>query len=99
MSLVVQGNDGTQDWFYSKQITGTETINASDIKSALSMTSDIDLSACKIWLEITEDNVSYAVNIEDEIEKINTTYVTRDELMTALYLVRTAMTTHRNGTS
>ena len=83
VSLVVQGNDGTQDWFYSKQITGPETINASDIKSALSLTSDIDLSACKIWLEITEDNVSYAVNTEDEIEKINTTYVTRDELMTA----------------
>ena len=83
VSLVVQGNDGTQDWFYSKQITGTETINASNIKSALRMTSDIDLSACKIWLEITEDNVSYAVNTEDEIEKINTTYVTRDELMTA----------------
>ena len=83
VALVVQGNDGTNDWYYSKQITGTETINASDIKSALSMTSDIDLSACKIWLEITEDNVSYAVNIEDEIEKINTTYVTRDELMTA----------------
>ena len=83
VSLVVQGNDGTQDWFYSKQITGTETINASNIKSALRMTTDIDLSACKIWLEITEDNVSYAVNTEDEIEKINTTYVTRDELMTA----------------
>ena len=83
VSLVVQGNDGTKDWFYSKQITGPETINASDIKSALSLTSDIDLSACKIWLEITEDNVSYAVNTEDEIEKINTTYVTRDELMTA----------------
>ena len=83
VALVVQGNDGTQDWFYSKQITGTETINASNIKSALRMTTDIDLSACKIWLEITEDNVSYAVNTEDEIEKINTTYVTRDELMTA----------------
>ena len=83
VSLVVQGNDGTQDWFYSKQIAGPETVNASDIKSALSLTSDIDLSACKIWLEITEDNVSYAVNTEDEIEKINTTYVTRDELMTA----------------
>ena len=83
VSLVVQGNDGTQDWFYSKQITGTEMINASDIKSALSLTSDIDLSACKIWLEITEDNVSYAVNAEKEIEKINTTYVTKDELMTA----------------
>ena len=83
VSLVVQGNDGTNDWYYSKQITGPETINASDIKSALSLTSDIDLSACKIWLEITEDNVSYAVNAEKEIEKINTTYVTKDELMTA----------------
>lgn len=64
VSLVVQGNDGTQDWFYSKQITGTETINASDIKSALSMTSDIDLSACKIWLETTDstENLTYAVN-------------------------------------
>ena len=64
VSLVVQGNDGTNDWFYSKQITGTETINASDIKSALGMTSDIDLSACKIWLETTDstENLTYAVN-------------------------------------
>ena len=69
VSLVVQGNDGTNDWYYNKQITGSETVNASDIKSALSLTSDIDLSACKIWLEITEDNVSYAVNAEKEIER------------------------------
>ena len=69
VSLVVQGNDGTDDWYYSKQIAGSETVNASDIKSALSLTSDIDLSACKIWLEITEDNVSYAVNAEKEIER------------------------------
>ena len=64
VSLVVQGNDGTQDWFYSKQITGTETINASAIKTALGMTSDIDLSACKIWLETTDstENLTYAVN-------------------------------------
>ena len=83
VSLVVQGNDGTNDWYYNKQIEGPETVNALDIKSALSLTSDIDLFACKIWLEITEDNVSYAVNAEKEIEKINTTYVTKDELMTA----------------
>ena len=69
VSLVVQGNDGTNDWYYNKQITGSETVNASDITSALSLTSDIDLSACKIWLEITEDNVSYAVNAEKEIEQ------------------------------
>ena len=81
VSLVVQGNDGTNDWYYSKQIAGPETVNASDIKSALSLTSDIDLSACKIWLEITEDNVLYAVNAEKEIEKINTTYVTKEQLM------------------
>lgn len=63
VSLVVQGNDGTNDWYYSKQIAGPETVNASDIKSALSLTSDIDLSACKIWLETTDstENLIYAV--------------------------------------
>lgn len=69
VALVVQGKDGTNDWYYSKQITGTETINASDIKSALSLTSDIDLSACKIWLETTDStsNLTYAVNATDII--------------------------------
>ena len=33
VALVVQGNDGTNDWYYSKQITGTETVNVSDIKT------------------------------------------------------------------
>ena len=83
VALVVQGNDGTKDWYYSKQITGTETVNVSDIKTKLSSSTDIDLSACKIWLEITEDNVLYAVNAEKEIEKINTTYVTKEQLMSS----------------
>ena len=62
VSLVVQGKDGTDDWYYSKQIAGPETVNASDIKSVFSLTSDIDLSACKIWLEITDTNgLAYAV--------------------------------------
>ena len=62
VSLVVQGKDGTDDWYYSKQIEGPETVNASDIKSVFSLTSDIDLSACKIWLEITDtDGLAYAV--------------------------------------
>ena len=69
VSLVVQGNDGTNDWYYNKQIEGPETVNASDIKSALSLTSDIDLSACKIWLETTDStsNLTYAVNATDII--------------------------------
>lgn len=64
VSLVVQGNDGTQDWFYSKQITGTETINESAIASETYTPASIDLSACKIWLEITDStkNLTYAVN-------------------------------------
>ena len=61
VALVVQGNDGTRDWYYSKKIDASETINAADIKSALNLSSDIDLSVCKIWLETTVDNVAYAV--------------------------------------
>ena len=61
VALVVQGNDGTNNWYYSKKIDASETINAADIKSALNLSSDIDLSACKIWLETTVDNVAYAV--------------------------------------
>ena len=64
VALVVQGNDGTDDWFYSKTIVASETINTSTIKSALALSSDIDLSACKIWLETTDStgNLTYAVN-------------------------------------
>lgn len=71
VALVVQGNDGTNDWYYSKQVTGTETVNASDIKS------DIDLSKCKIWLETTEDGVTYAVEAI-EVEEITRVDVTID---------------------
>ncbi|MGN0736461.1 MAG: DUF6273 domain-containing protein [Anaerovoracaceae bacterium] len=89
VSLVVQGNDGTDDWYYSKKITGTETVNTDAIKSALGITSYIDLSSCKIWLEFfnasdnhqSGDGMIYAVNAEKEIEKINTTYATKEQLM------------------
>ena len=62
VALVVQGNDGTDDWYYSKQITGEETVNELEIKS------DIDLSTCKIWLETTEDGVTYAVEATEVVE-------------------------------
>ena len=63
MALVVQGNDGTKDWYYSKQISGTDNVivNASDIAAESNTPSDIDLANCKIWLEVTEDSVAYAV--------------------------------------
>ena len=82
VALVVQGNDGTNNWYYSKKIDESGNISASDIKSALNLSEDIDLSTCKIWLEITDtDGLIYAVCADKEIEPINTTYVTREQLM------------------
>ena len=74
VALIVQGKDGTNNWYYSKKIDAAETVNASDIKSALNLSSDIDLSACKIWLETTDstENLTYAVGA---IEAINITSV------------------------
>ncbi len=67
VALVVQGNDGTNDWYYSKQITGTETVNASDIKTTLGLSTDIDLSACKIWLETTDTDERMIYAVEGEL--------------------------------
>jgi hypothetical protein len=63
VSLVVQGKEGTNDWYYSIPVTETQNLKASDIKAALGLSGDINLSDCKIWLEITEtDGFAYAVN-------------------------------------
>lgn len=61
--LVIQGNNGTKDWYYRSAPLESSvcTYNASDIMNQLNLSSS-DLSKCKIWLETTEDNVSYAVN-------------------------------------
>ena len=61
VALVVQGKDGTGEWYYSKQITGTETVKTNP--------AHLDLSACKIWLETTESdsNLTYAVNATEII--------------------------------
>lgn len=67
VALVVQGrgtvNGEEKDWYYSKQITGTETVNVSAIVSESNTPSSIDLSTCKIWLETTDStgNLIYAV--------------------------------------
>lgn len=67
VALVVQGNDGTNNWYYSKKITGTDVVNVSDIVAESNTPASIDLSACKIWLEITEDNVIYVVNATETV--------------------------------
>lgn len=74
VALVVQGNDGTKDWYYSKQISGTDNVivNASDIAAESNTPSDIDLANCKIWLEVTEDSVAYAVEATATTDVVKT---------------------------
>ena len=67
VALVVQGKDETNDWYYSKKITGTDVVNVSAIEAESYTPASIDLSACKIWLEITEDNVTYVVNATETV--------------------------------
>ena len=82
VALVVQGKDGTNNWYYSKKIDTSETIHVSAIEAESNTPASIDLSTCKIWLEITDkDGMIYAANADKEIEKINTTYVTKEQLM------------------
>lgn len=77
VALVVQGNDGTNNWYYSKKITGTDVVNVSDIVAESNTPASIDLSACKIWLEITEDNVTYVVNAtETVVSEISSVVIT-----------------------
>lgn len=78
VSLIVQGKDGTQNWYYSKEINGTESINTSDIKKALGLSSDISLTDSKIWLEITDDDgMIYAVQAK-AAQEINSVEVKID---------------------
>ena len=60
VSLVVQGNDGNNDWYYSKVITGDEFIPMADIKTELNLSTDISMDECEIWLETTVDGMAYA---------------------------------------
>ena len=57
--LMVQGNDGTKDWYYRSAPLESSacTYNATDIMTQLDMSSS-DFSKYKIWLETTEDNVT-----------------------------------------
>ena len=72
VALVVQGNDGTNNWYYSKKITGTDVVNVSDIVAESNTPASINLSACKIWLEATDstENLTYAVNATETTIKI-----------------------------
>lgn len=103
VALVVQGNDGTNNWYYSKKITGTDVVNVSDIVAESNTPASIDLSACKIWLEITEDNVTYVVNatetVVSEISSVAITDIATPVSNTALDTEASCATTGVSSTT
>lgn len=59
VSLVIQGKNDGNDWFYSVKVDGKTVVTTDQIKTACNI-SDLSLANCKIWLETTIDNVTYA---------------------------------------
>ncbi|MBE5942461.1 MAG: hypothetical protein E7264_07990 [Lachnospiraceae bacterium] len=100
--LYVQGNDGTTDWVYSKEISADDTITASDIKNgakdrdaAAAGLTNIDLSRCRIWIEkkVAEDNLVYAVMAKEAITSVEVMDITAPVAGTALDVAATCNTT------
>lgn len=76
VSLVVQSNNGTDNFYYSLPVNGTTAVSAEQIKTACGI-SDFSLADCEIWLETTIDNVSYAKMAEaKDIEIISSVEIT-----------------------
>lgn len=82
VSLVVQGNDGTSDWYYSVIVDGSAVVTKAQIQKALNL-STVTFADCRIWLETTEDNVAYATELATDLpqeEQVTKTPVTAVEL-------------------
>ena len=76
VTLVVQGNNGTDDWYYSKPVSGTAlTLTSAEINAACDFLSgNPDFSACKIWIEKKgADGLIYAENPKKEIPSVAVT--------------------------
>ncbi|MGN0528581.1 MAG: ubiquitin-like protein, partial [Eubacterium sp.] len=85
VALVVQGNDGTNNWYYSKKIDTSETINVSSIETEPNIPESIDLSDCKIWLETTDtDGLIYAVGATGILNSVAITGIEAPAVNTAL---------------
>ncbi len=66
VSLVVQGNDGGQDWYYSVVVDGSAVVTKEQLQKALGL-STVNFADCRIWLETTEDNVAYATELAKQL--------------------------------
>ena len=71
VSLVIQGNDGTNDWYYSAPVNDYTGVMVEEIESALGI-SGVSLDKCKIWLETTSGRVAYATGFASKVQSITT---------------------------
>ncbi len=75
VSLVVQGGSDTHDWYYSVPVGEGTSVTKKQIQEACGI-SGIALAECKIWLETTEDSVTYA----KMVDAIPSKYATAEKL-------------------
>lgn len=91
VTCVVQGNDKTNDWYYASSVNGEKTISAQTIQSALGLAVEPDMNDCEIWIETTQDCITYAVKAakdtqttEKEIKNVEITGIDAPVAGTAL---------------
>ncbi len=80
VTFIVQGNDKTNDWYYAESVSSEKTVSASAIQRALDLAIEPDMNDCEIWIETTQDNITYAVkaikNGETEKKEIKNVEIT-----------------------
>lgn len=73
--IVIQGNDGTRDWYFKSDTYVSRRYPLSEIKRIANLTDNPDLTKCKIWIEKTENNLTYAKMADSDtpsMEKVKT---------------------------
>lgn len=102
IGLVIQGNDGTNDWYYSKSINQTEPVRilATDIVASGVVSDTPDLTQCKVWIEKTVDGLTYSVSSTalTEIPAVEVTEVDAPVTGSNLDVVAVCATTGVNST-
>ncbi|MGN0396376.1 MAG: InlB B-repeat-containing protein [Coprococcus sp.] len=71
--LMIQGNNGTEDWFFSIPVEETTVFTLEDVAKNYLGTTDVCFDNCKIWLETkdAEDGLIYAVEAEVSTYLVN----------------------------
>ena len=97
--IVVQGNDGRNQWYYSELITEDTIVNIKDVGDTFASygITNKGFSTCKIWLETKDenDNIIYAVpatESEIEISNVAITGITEPTLGSVLDTTASCLT-------